>query len=88
MIWCLSVCCLLSNYSCIGLVVIFFGISEGNLNASVALILTASIGIVGYAVTRAQLAAFGKSLFCIWCFLRFFDLVSTVLYVPFVKTEA
>ncbi|XP_071520589.1 phosphatidylinositol N-acetylglucosaminyltransferase subunit C [Panulirus ornatus] len=54
--------------SCIGLVVIFFGISEGNLNASVALILTATIGIIGYAVTRAQLAAFEKDDVKVACF--------------------
>lgn len=54
--------------SCVGLVVIFFGISEGNLNASVVLTLTASVGVAGYIMTRAQLAASVKGDMKVACF--------------------
>nr|XP_045625359.1 phosphatidylinositol N-acetylglucosaminyltransferase subunit C-like [Procambarus clarkii]XP_045625360.1 phosphatidylinositol N-acetylglucosaminyltransferase subunit C-like [Procambarus clarkii] len=54
--------------SCVGLVVIFFGISEGNLNASVVLALTASLSVIGYVMTRAQLAASVKDDFKVACF--------------------
>ncbi|KAG0728446.1 Phosphatidylinositol N-acetylglucosaminyltransferase subunit C [Chionoecetes opilio] len=43
--------------SCLGLVVIFFGISEGDLNSAVTLALTATVGVAGYLLTRTQLTA-------------------------------
>ncbi|KAG7154892.1 phosphatidylinositol N-acetylglucosaminyltransferase subunit C-like [Homarus americanus] len=54
--------------SCLGLVVVFFGISERNVNAAGVLALTASLGIIGYILTRAQLASSAKDDVKVACF--------------------
>ncbi|KAK8391210.1 hypothetical protein O3P69_017106 [Scylla paramamosain] len=41
--------------SCLGLVVIFFGISESHLNSACVLTLTATMGVGGYIITRTKL---------------------------------
>ncbi|KAK3858741.1 hypothetical protein Pcinc_035097 [Petrolisthes cinctipes] len=43
--------------SCLGLVVIFYGMSDGKMDSSVVLTLTAAVGIIGYLITRDHLAA-------------------------------
>lgn len=43
--------------SCLGLVVLFFGISEGHLNSKNVLAVTAGVGVAGYLITRTKLTA-------------------------------
>lgn len=45
--------------SCLGLVVLFFGISEGHLNSANVLAVTAGVGVAGYLITRTKLTASG-----------------------------
>lgn len=54
--------------SCLGLVVIFFGISEGHLNSASVLTLTAAMGVAGYLMTRTKLTTSVRDDFKVACF--------------------
>lgn len=49
-----------SHFSCLILVAVFCGLSEGHMKAAGVLTFTAVLGVTGYFITRSQLRSSGN----------------------------